>query len=568
MRYTLPSRKEWQTLFDNLSKAERVLFIGLFLTAWTAGVFVLIGLDSDYSTKLPAPGGSITEGIVGTPRFINPLLAISEADRDLTRIIFSGLMKADGRGGLEPQLADNFVISEDGLTYTFTLKEHLYWHDNVPVTADDIAFTIELTKNPKIRSIKLAQWEGTEVKVIDEKTIQFILQRPFSPFLENTTLGIMPKHLWENIPAEQFALIDLNTEPIGSGPFFIESISRTGTGIITKYTLERFNRFVPRAHLKRVIVRFYQTDIELEKALEGGIVDAGSADINKVPKGLKRLDVNLPLIVGVFFNQDQYTPFKNASLREALHVATDRERIIESARGGNAVATSLPIPPGTFAHAGSLENTEYNVERARQILTDAGITDSEEDEDSIVEIKVSKTEYAPVRFKLATPENPEFVRTAELIKSMWAEIGVEVTIERFEQGDLEQSIIRTRDYDALLFGQVYGYETDPYGFWHTSQSKHPGSNIALYANTKVDSLLDAAHKAISRDRREELYTFFQEAISEDRPAVILYSPSYVYYVPVGLLGIDLRQIPFPQERFTDIEHWYIHTKNVWNIFAP
>ena len=565
MKRFLPTREEWPSLLDNLTRKEKIAFLCFFIIALGSGILILVKIDGDYSTPIPAFGGSITEGMVGTPRFINPLLALSDVDRDLVRIIYAGLMKPGPNGELVPQLAERYEISDNGLLYTFFLKENLYWHDGEALTAEDVAFTVELAQNPLVRSSKFANWEGVGVEVINPHEIRFHLKRPYAPFLGNTTLGILPKHIWEKIASDALPLSNYNIEPIGSGPFSINEVVRNQTGTITSYTLTRFKKYRPqRAYLDALYINFFPTEKDLTEALQNRSVETASVEQPHTQKGNKLLEINMPRAFGVFFNQDFYEPFHEAALREALTKATDRNRIVAEARDGYARASSLPIPPGTFAHASTLEDVNYNPDEARAILEKAGMKDT--DGDGIIE-KIKGKEKTKISFKLATVQAPELIKVGELLKNMWREIGVEVELHVFEKGDFEQDIIRPRAYDALLYGLVMGYDIDPFGFWHASQIKHPGSNIARYASTKVDKLLEDAHTTADREKREELYKFFQEEIMKDKPAIFLYSPSFLYIIPEYLGGVDIKFIAFPQERFSSVENWYTDTRSVWNVFA-
>ncbi|MEK7151027.1 MAG: peptide ABC transporter substrate-binding protein [Patescibacteria group bacterium] len=568
MSYSLPTRKEWEMIFNNLSKREKIIFISFFLCVWAIGTLILIRIDRYHSTELPADGGTLTEGVTGVPRFINPLLALSDADRDLTRIIYSSLMKADGKGGLTPQLADRYEISEDGLQYTFHLREKLFWHDNQHLTSADIAFTITQAKNPSIRSSRLANWEGVTFETPDEKTIIFHLKKPYAPFLESTTIGIMPKHLWSTLSPEEFNLSNLNTHPIGSGPYQIESVVKNTTGSITSYTLSRFNNYATgRAHIKNFVFKFYPTEKELANALTSGDVDLANIEISTPLRSKSLQEIQLPRIVGIFFNQDNFAPLKDLALRDALSLAADRDRIIREATNSHARPTSLPTPPGTTGYDESLEHTVFDIENARAMLTKAGYTDSNNNGTIDKKLKKNDKDPAEIRFTLATLNTPELIKTAEILRSVWKEIGVELNIQPYEQGDLEQNIIRPRNYDAILFGQAVGYFPDPFAFWHTSQRTHPGLNLALYANTKVDKVLEDARITTDTEKRKELYKTFLTEYIKDAPAIILYSPSYLYITPANLKGTNLQNIPFPQERFSSIETWYTNTSRVWNIFV-
>ncbi|MBI2052771.1 MAG: hypothetical protein HYT34_00825 [Candidatus Ryanbacteria bacterium] len=563
MRRFLPNGKELETIFDLMPKREKVFFLFFFAIAWVTGILMLIGIDRNYSTQTPDQGGTLREGILGIPSKINPLLAISDADRDLVRLVYSGLMKSDGRGGLEKDLAQSYMVSDDGLSYSFTLREKLFWHDGERVTTDDIIYTINLAKNPRIASPKRANWEGVTPEVVNDREIKFYLRKPYAPFLETTTLGVIPKHIWSKVSPEEFALAEFNTSPIGSGPFKIDSITKNSAGGKQSYILKRFEDHQPAsAYLDKIEFYFYPSEEELSGAVQSGAIQSANIILDPGRAGTKTLAVQLPRIIGIFFNQDNDKILSDAKLRAALGFATDRERIVREATAARAAATSLPIPPGTFAYDKNLEEKTFDPERAKKILADAGYKDT--DGDGILE-KVAKKETTPLRFVISTSNAAELVKAGTAIQEMWKAIGVDAAVHAYEIGDLEQSIIRPRNYSALLFGQVVGYDPDPFAFWHSSQRNDPGLNIALYANTHVDKILEDARATIDADERGSLYRSFQEEIMKDKPAIFLYSPLYYYTVPDDLRGIDLVQIPLPPERFSGISHWYLATRSVWNF---
>ena len=168
--------------------------LGFIMTFGAIAIFAIA--SSELSVEIPKKGGTHTEGVVGSPRFINPLLAISETDSDLTELVFGGLLRKTGDGTLLPNIARSFDVSPDKLSYTFYLEESAQFHDGAKVTAEDVVFTIQSAKNPDIKSPRRANWEGVDVIALDANTVVFTLKAPYALFLENTTIGILPKHLW------------------------------------------------------------------------------------------------------------------------------------------------------------------------------------------------------------------------------------------------------------------------------------------------------------------------------------------------------------------------------------
>ena len=171
-----------------------------------------------------------------------------------------------------------------------------------------------------------------------------------------------------------------------------------------------------------------------------------------------------------------------------------------------------------------------------------------------------------LEFAISTSNAPELTRSATLIKEDLGKIGIKVEIKTFEIGNLNQSVIRPRKYDALLFGQIINNESDLFAFWHSSQRKDPGLNVALYTNAKVDKILEDAFITTDENLRIKKYAEFENEIEKDIPAIFLYSPDFIYLISKNVKGFALDQIITPPDRFLNSYLWYIETDNVWKIF--
>ncbi|MFN7088279.1 MAG: ABC transporter substrate-binding protein, partial [Candidatus Paceibacteria bacterium] len=249
----------FKAAFRSFTKIEKFAFF-IFLLFFAAGL-TWQGLRIYFlNTELKAAtGGIFTEGIVGMPRYINPVFGDSgDADRALESLIFAGLFKGDYQGGVIADLAESYEISKDGKVYTITLKDGLFWHDGKPLTADDIIFTIELIKAPELKNPLAPNWNGVEVEKISSKTIRFTLPAPYQPFLHNLTFGILPRHLWGQIPIQNFMLAELNLKPIGAGPYRFKNLQKDRKGAISQYTLVANRNYPgPGPYLDTVIIKFF-----------------------------------------------------------------------------------------------------------------------------------------------------------------------------------------------------------------------------------------------------------------------------------------------------------------------
>lgn len=561
-------------IIRNFSLKEKIIFFSLAVILATGSLALLWKINNIFLREIPASGGTLTEGIIGTPRFINPILAISDADRDMVSLIYSGLLRPDNKGSLIPDLAEKFEISRDGLSYTFTLKPDLVWQDGKPITSDDIIFTIQQAKDPNIKSPRRASWEGVEIEKLGDLSIRFSLEKPYVPFLENASIGILPKHIWKEAMSDQMSFSEFNIKPIGSGPYKIKKINKNSSGIITSYEMVSNKNFaLGKPHIKNLILRFYPSEKDLLSAYSKGNIDNISAIAPQSAEKIKRNSSNLktlslPRVFGVFFNQNNAQIFSQKEIRSSLNLATDKKRIIDEVFQGFGTKIDYPIPPGTFGALPSEEDI-FSPEKAKALLLKNGWTFNEKEK--IWEKNPpagGKKDILRLEFSLATSDTPDLKQTAELLKSMWENIGARVKVKIFEIGDLNQNVIRPRKYDALLFGEVVGRDPDPFAFWHSSQRNDPGLNIALYTNIKVDKLLEQARTISDNDERRKKYEEFQREVVKDTPAVFLFSPKFIYLLPNYLKGTkEMESITAPSERFSQIYKWHIKTDKVWKIFA-
>ena len=524
--------------------------------------------------QVPFHGGSISEGIIGQARFINPLLANSPADQDLVSLIYSGLMRKNSDGTVTPDLAEKYEMSKNGLIYTFTLKNKIYFHDGQPVTVDDVIFTINETKDSIIKSPRKVDWDGVSVIKIDDTTIQFTLKQPYSSFLENATLGIMPAALWNNVPIE---LNNANTNPVGSGPYVIKNIIKESSGVINYYELAAFDKFaLGEPYIQTMNLYFYSNENDLIQALEKRTVNQISsitplnADILK-ERNYKIESSVLPRVFGLFFNQNQNRLFTDKVVTGAIDQAIDKDKIIREMLFGYGVEIDGPIPPNIIAyqklagenktpHEEILKNVENTLAKNGWTKgTDGFLQKTTTD-------KNKKKTTTTLQFSISTGNAPELTKTAELIKQDLSAVGMKVDIKTFELGNLNQSVIRPRQYDTLLFGQIINRESDLFAFWHSSQRKDPGFNVAIYTNPRVDKILEEAFTTINEQERIKKYAQFESEIKKDMPAIFLYSPNFVYVILDELKGFSISHIISPADRFSNIYSWYTKTQDVWKIF--
>ncbi|MDP2650338.1 MAG: ABC transporter substrate-binding protein [bacterium] len=568
--YTAPYESRIAGIVRELSPFETFIW-WVLIAAFLAGtVYLLSGVHAQTTVEVPARGGTLREGVIGAPRFINPLLAISDTDRDLSMLIYTGLMRPGKDGALVPDLAERYSVSEDGTEYRFVLRDDAHFHDGTPLTADDVVFTVRAAQDSALKSPRRSDWDGVVVEKVNDREVLFTLQKPYAPFLENTTLGILPRHLWQGVTPEEFSFSNLNSRPIGAGPYRLGDISFDKTGVPLYYELRSFRRYtLGEPYIKNAFIYFFANEERLMRNYDAGTISSlaavsPAALSSETANRSRLLRMSFPRIFAVFFNQNRNHVFTSRAVRDALNAALDKERIVEEVLGGYGTVIDSPIPPETIARSEPLQREERGREEriadVRAILEAAGwefnADENQWEDDGEV-----------LAFSLATANTAELKAAAEAAAKMWEEAGIPARVNIFETGDLNQNIIRPRNYEALLFGEVVGRSLDLFAFWHSSQKNDPGLNIALYTNLTGDKLLEQARTVSDKEERDELYLQFEEELHTDIPAVFLYAPDFIYIVPETLKGVGLDLVTTPSERFADIHLWHIDTQRVWHFFA-
>lgn len=539
--------------------------------------FLLLAKFNDqFLVEVPERGGKLSEGIIGRPRFINPVIAKSDADRDMSELIYSGLLRATPEGVLVSDLAEEYEVSPDGLVYTFRLRPDLVWHDGESITTADVLFTITKARDPGliIKSPRRASWEGVEVEVIDPLTISFKLKQPYAPFLEITTMGIIPKHIWQNVPNDEFDVAYYNIQPIGSGPYRVQAVVQDNDkGLPKYYDLVAFKRYARgEPYITNLRIVFFGNNKELGQAYANKTIDQMHTLEPELAESLEKAGAHierapLPRIFALYFNQNQQPIFADAAVRKALAVAVNKNKIVDDILFGYGRTIDGPLPFLQSANQSEDATSlpEDKILMAQGILESAGWAPNAL---GIYEkINKSKKTITTLEFSISIPDVAELKKAGELIKSDWEKMGARVTLRIFEPSSFATEVLTPRKYDVLFFGQIIGRTPDPYSYWHSSQRNAPGLNVALYANKKVDSLLESVRKERDIIKRTELLEKFIEELSNDTPAVFVYSSDFLYATSDKVRGIHTGLITTESERFLGIENWHINSERVWRWFS-
>ncbi len=552
---------------------DRLLFHAVLAVCIGALLWTLIALNERYLTDTPMRGGTLIEGVVGTPRFVNPVLAVTRADQDMVSLVYNGLMKIAPNGELVPDLAESVAVSEDGRIYNITLRGDIYFHNGNPLSARDVAYTIGLIQNPELKSPLRGNWDGVTVAEVNERELTITLSEPYAPFIENLTVGILPRGVWDALPIEQLPFSQYNTEPVGTGSFAVEEVLRDETGLINAYVLTAAPYGSENPNIKNIVLRFYQNEAALVDALEAGEVD-GTPSLS--PESLATLDLDpyqvtehpLPRTFGVFFNQNKSAALLDPAVREALELMIDREELVTRVTGGHSIPTKTPVPPGyltvesTSTAATTSPTLGERMASAEAILKAAGWKRNSND----LWEKTIDDETTTLSLTISTSNTPLFDATATVLTEWWQALGIEVAVNQYEQTDLVQAIIRPRNYQVLLFGSDVGRALDLYPFWHSSQKDDPGLNITQYTNIEADAYLKTIRTAQTATERDQAIGALTSLLAKERPAIFLFTPTFTYLMSPDVARPDLERLGSPSDRFSNIHEWFTSKERLWPIF--
>ncbi|MCK9446325.1 ABC transporter substrate-binding protein [bacterium] len=375
-----PSKKQWLHFFKVLEKKEKIAF-GILLTLFVSSlIFLVSSFYINNTNVVPADYGRIREGVLGQPQFINPLYApLSDIDKDLTELIFSSLMTYDNNSNIVPDLINEYSIENDGKTINFSIKENVKWHDGIPLTIDDIVFTIDLVQDPEYLSPLRTNWQGVEIEKISDYKALFKLKQVYSGFEESlVNLKILPQHIWKDISVQS---ITSNTQlnvlsPIGSGPYMVsKTLQRKDKSIKSMILDVNKDYYGNIPHIQRIDFFFYNDKEELLNNLKKGNLDAGNIELSDYnDKNFKKYNLSslkTPNYFAVFLN-NQKKPFDSKEIRQALSYLTNKQEIADKVLDGKGEIIDSLLLPSFYGFNNPTSVLSYDEAKGQNLLDKNG----------------------------------------------------------------------------------------------------------------------------------------------------------------------------------------------------
>lgn len=541
--------------FSSLSKKERQIFIGAALILALSLLFIIANSYYSATKEMPADGGIYIEGVVGQPTFINPLISqANETDFDLIETLYSNLL----------ELTEKHQNSGDGKSWTLVLKKDLKWDDGQELTVDDVIFTIKTIQNPDARSALFSNWQGVELEKISDQELRLQLKSPYAFFLENLKfLKVAPQHIFGNIPVSNLKLSQYNLEPVGSGPYKFKDFSTEKDGFIDQLTLI-INPFYHKSppHLEQFIFKFYRNEDDLVKDFNlkkiTGFGGLSPKSLSQLKIKNQAINLSLPRYYAIFLNSNISSALQEREVRLALELAVNKRGVVKNIFNGFASVVDGPIPTSLNSYDKTIyQNRSFSLQQASEMLDKAGWLTNPEDD---IRYKTVNKVRQKLEFEIIVPQLPFLVEAIDLIKSDWAQIGIKLNPIVVTINDINKEILRTRNYQMLVFGNVLNNNPDVFAFWHSSERFYPGLNLSLFNNKDADKLLEEVRQGINNTDKKTELSKLQALIYQEAPAIFLFNPNYIYVTSEDLKGFNLATIASAAHRFENIEDWHLRTE--------
>jgi len=546
-----------------LRRIENVRLVMTEIMIWLAAIALLIaGLGIQYSWNSQGSkkdgaksGGVYVEGVIGNISTLNPLLAASESEQAVSRLLFSSLYNYDVTGALHTDLAESMTVKDDKV-YTIKLR-NAAWHDGKKLTAEDVVYTINLIKNPQVRSPLRVNWLDISARAIDDSTVEFMLPAVYAGFSHALTFPVIPKHILQTVSPSSMREADFSSNPVGSGPFAVKRVqtseSTSSTDVVRMEPNTKYYGAV--STLSRLELRAYGNESLLVKAVNSGEVSAASGLSLSAADNIKSKQYSTKhwlLNKGVYLLMNNRSQtLQDARVRRALRYATDTSSI-RATVGDNVARLDTPILQSQIAQK-LPASPDYNLDKAKALLKEAGWTYNQG--------QWKGKDGRPLAVAVTTSSGrDEYKKIVDALKQQWSKLGVDVQLREIDTSSTTtsfvQSVLQPRDYDALLYELELGADPDVFAYWHSSQASASGYNFANYSNRTVDNDLVGGRSRTNSALRAAKYIQFVNQWLNDAPAIGLYQSVGSYVLNNGASIVEPRgSLNTMNDRYADVTTW-------------
>lgn len=484
------------------------------------------------NSKEPAFDDTFVESSIGDASYLNPVLAADNASSSINGLVFNGLVKYDANLQLIGDLAEKWEISKDGLTFTFYLRRDVRWHDGKRFTAEDVLYTYERLIDPEVKTPYSSNYEKVKkVEILNPWTIRMHYREPFVPALESWGMGIVPKHIFGGAKGKEFNEHPANKKPVGTGPYKFKEWQ-----VDEKIVLEaNSDYFDGKPHIARYVFRIIPDQsvefLELRnKSIDTMILTPDQ--YHAYPEFFEDYEkYRFPRAAYTYFGFNLTHPiFKNFKIRKALAHAIHKKELVQAVLMGMGQPATGPFLPLSWAFDPTVQDFEYEPEKAKQLLAEEDWKDS--NGDGWLEKNGKKFEFT----LLTNQGNTMRKLTAEILQHQLKKIGIKMNIRIVEWSTFIKKFVNKKDFDAVILGWALAPDPDAFGIWHSSQKKEGQYNFVSYENAEVDRLLEQGRKTFDLEKRKQIYRKIHRLVHQDIPYIFLYYPDYLPVVHKRFVG--------------------------------
>ena len=543
-----------ENFINRLSHIEN---IRLLIFEWGLLIFALIMLATtqafwfrnSYAENVYSYGGTYIEATIGEINSMNPLFAVTDSEKALSRLMFATISTIDYSGHPGIGLAKSITPSEDGKVWTVKLRDNLQWSDGEPITNADVIFTAELIKNPAVNSVYSANLSNVKVSEDEDGRIVFTLPATYADFISALNIPVLPKHILENTDPRTLTENNFSNSPVTSGAFSFNAMQRTDTTTEqVVYLSANPYYYKGRPLLNSFAVHTYGNKDAVIEAVNSGAVTAtaelSGADANKITaRQFYQKESKLNSGAFIFFNTNN-AAVKDVEMRAAIRQGINLESIRAAAPGTTAL--NYPLVESQIQLSNYPTIPGYNLEAAKEKI--AELTDGEE-----------------LKVEIATVNSGYLPNVANAVAEELKNLGIEAHVSAYEENqEFITNVIARRNYDLLIYEIELGSDPDLLPYYHSSQATKAGLNLSNYRNALVDDLLLSARDTLDEASRVKKYETFLEYWVNGVPAIGLYQPNltYFYNKNVRTFSNDVRLVT-ALDRFSDITDWAA-TKTIKN----
>lgn len=511
---------------------------------------------SGTSTNTTAPakekvdGGEIITAYLSDPQGFIRFWATTTTSTEVIEMVFSTLYRFDEKQDIVPDLAvGQPVFSDDKLSMTIKIRNDAKFTDGKPVTADDVVFTYSIPINPDYTGPRKGAFEKMQkIEKVDDTTVKITFKEPHAGYIDMMIYNILPQHLLKDVPVKEMDKSAFFKQPVGSGAY---KLAEWKQGQYLSFVRNE-NYYGGKPSIEKVTAKIIPDANAMMAQLQTGEINViavpadNLAAVEQFAKTNDKIKLQKGIALGqyLFIGWNLTNPlFQDKKVRQALTTAIDRKGIVDGVVEGQGKVVNSQTAPTYWTYTDNVPKFDFNAEKAKQLLAEAGWKDTNGDgildkDGKNFEFEMQVNQGNKVREKGVT-----------VVQQQLKKVGINVT-PRVVEGSAFTKNFQGKNFESIYYGWSISGDPNPKGIWHSAEIEK-GLNTVSYKNAEVDKLIDEDLNTFDKAKRKELLNKIDALIAEDQPYTFLYSPTTTMAYPSNLEGFNVNR-----DSLKEIEKWY------------